>query len=1014
MQNRQRTQLRAALYAGAALAGLIASPAFAQSETVAKGSAAADKATAIVLAQADPTPAAPTTGSGSTTVKEVVVTGIRASEISAIKAKRLNEDIVDVITAEDIGKLPDDSIADSIARLPGLAAQRDNSGRTQDISIDGLPSAMNITLLNGFMQATTDNNRTTQFDQYPAEIMSSVVVYKTGDASLVGQAIGTIDMQTVKPLDYGKTNLFVGVNGEYDLQGKLQPGASDTGYRANVTYITQLFDDKLGVMAAYAHIDTPNQITAVHPYGYYVADDQLQGGIQDQLRSDTLTRDSGTITLQYKPVNGLEFIVHGFDSTYNDNAIIRGVEFQPNGCPASISNGVSTWAAGPAAALCPNPPYNNAQLQPTQAVAPQLESYDYQEKSRLRSVDFTMNYKFGDGWKAHVDYGYNDASNTFDELQLYSGFGLNGQQNTSTATLTQGTGPGGTIGISNWSENLQHVALGENLGWSNYIPAGFPGACVGGVVSPNNPPQWGSTCNGGPDPDQLGGAGQNLIQTTIDSIQQTKWSISRELAGPITNIEVGAAYSIRKKSYSVIEDELYLLSGNESQAIPANLLSSPTNLSVFGLPSMFSINPQAALNSGLYGSVADERAPGGGNGASLSDWAISEKVFTPYFKATLKTELGGRPLVGNFGVQAVDTSQRVVDSYETNPGGTVFNHITVPTTTDYWEVLPSLNLTWRLDDNQDLRFAVDRSLARARFDELGGGSSVSYNFSSTCNTSGCPSPWSGSVANPALKPWIADDVQFTYEHYFAPGEGVSVEGFYKYLESYISPETGLANFQGYYNASGPYPGAVPFTFVGPVSEYVNGSGGSLYGLVLSGNFQLKHLATWLDGFGFSGTASVIESTVRIPTAAGCSPIGNVGVYQTPCQSGTPNGQLPQYSKYVGNVSFYYEKNGWSLRINDRYRSRYDQEVVDYNGGLQPILGDAENIVDLQAGYDIKAGPLKNLSFTFQAQNLTNTPMNSYNGAYNSATGAVTPQTPKDTIYYKLFGTNILFGVRYKY
>ena len=122
----------------------------------------------------------------------------------------------------------------------------------------------------------------------------------------------------------------------------------------------------------------------------------------------------------------------------------------------SISNGVSSWPA----------------------LAPQLESYDYQETSRLRSTDLTMNYKFGDGWKLHADYGYNDARNQFDELQLYSGYGLNGQPSTSTATLTQGTGPGGSIGVTNWSENLQHVALGENLGWSNYIPPNFPGACV--------------------------------------------------------------------------------------------------------------------------------------------------------------------------------------------------------------------------------------------------------------------------------------------------------------------------------------------------------------------------------------------------------------------------------------------------------------------------------------------------------------------------------------------------------
>ncbi|HEY2661182.1 MAG TPA: TonB-dependent receptor [Caulobacteraceae bacterium] len=968
----------------------------------------------IVLAQANQTqapPAAASSASSATSLDEVVVTGFRRSQITALKVKRVNEDIVEAISAEDIGKLPDDSIADSIARLPGLAAQRDNSGRTQDISIDGLPSAMNTTLLNGFMQATTDNNRTTQLDQYPAEILNSVVVYKTGDAALTGAAIGTIDMQTVRPLDYGKTNLFLGLQGEYATEGKLQPGATDLGYRANLTYITQFDDDKIGVMFGYSHILTPNQIIAEHPYGYYATNNELEGGLQDQLRSDTLTRDSGVVTLQYKPTNNLEFIVDAFDSTYDDNAIIRGVEFQPcsngfNGesnCPAGesltgSSNGVSSWTG----------------------LQPQLESYDYRQTSRLRSADFTTNYKFGDGWRLHADYGYSDAHNRFDQLQLYNGFGLNGSQSTSTGTLTEGAGPGGNIGISNWSENLQNVALGENLGWSNYIPAGFPGACAGTVanggvpISVTNPPQWGSTCNGGPDPDQAGGAGQNLIQTTNDSIQQTKWSLSKELSGPISNIEAGAAYSIRKKAYRVVEDELYLLSGHEYQPIPSNLLSAPTNMSVFGLPDMFSINPQQAFNSGLYGSVADERAPGGGNGASLSDWSVSERVFTPYFKATIKTEVGGHDLTGNFGVQAVDTSQSVTTSYETNPvpNSTIFDYASAKTTTDYWEVLPSLNLTWHLDDSQDLRFAAGRSLARARFDQLGGGNNVSFTANPTCNSPGCPSPFSGNITNPSLKPWISDDVEFTYERYFAPGEGVSFDFFYKNLESYIYQASSVANFQSYFNATGPYQ-TTPFEFTGPVTQYVNGSGGALYGLIFSGNYQLKHLSSWLDGFGISGTAGVIESTVKIPVAPGCA-VNNINTYQTPCQSGTPDGNLPQYSKYIANASFYWEKDGISLRINDRYRSKYDQEVVDYNGGLQPVLGAAENIVDFQAGYDIRSGPLKNLSFTFAAENITNEAMNSYTGAFNPVTNKPTPATPKDTVYYKLFGTNLLFGVHYKY
>jgi len=89
-------------------------------------------------------------------------------------------------------------------------------------------------------------------------------------------------------------------------------------------------------------------------------------------------------------------------------------------------------------------------------------------------------------------------------------------------------------------------------------------------------------------------------------------------------------------------------------------------------------------------------------------------------------------------------------------------------------------------------------------------------------------------------------------------------------------------------------------------------------------------------------------------------------------------------------------------------------VTDYNGGLQPIIDARENIVDFQAGYDITTGPLKNLSITFSAENITNAAMNSYTGAFNSATQTATAPNPKDTVYFKQFGTNLLLGMRYKF
>jgi hypothetical protein len=85
---------------------------------------------------------------------EIIVTGIRKSIEDSITAKKNEQSIVEVVSAEDIGKLPDSSIAESIARLPGIAAQRTN-GRAQTLSIRGLGPDFTVTTFNGREQATT-------------------------------------------------------------------------------------------------------------------------------------------------------------------------------------------------------------------------------------------------------------------------------------------------------------------------------------------------------------------------------------------------------------------------------------------------------------------------------------------------------------------------------------------------------------------------------------------------------------------------------------------------------------------------------------------------------------------------------------------------------------------------------------------------------------------------------------------------------------------------------------------
>jgi len=194
-------------------------------------------------------------------LEEITVTGIRASIASAISMKEQSNNIIETISAEDLGKLPDLSIADSLARLPGLAAQR-TDGRSNFISIRGFAADFSGTTLSGREQASSGENRGVEFDQYPSELINSVEVYKTPDASLIGQGLaGTVNLNTIKPLSSSGFQMAFNARGERGSYEDLNPGQGTgrTGSRLSFSVVDQFLDHTLGVAFGVARLDSPIQ-----------------------------------------------------------------------------------------------------------------------------------------------------------------------------------------------------------------------------------------------------------------------------------------------------------------------------------------------------------------------------------------------------------------------------------------------------------------------------------------------------------------------------------------------------------------------------------------------------------------------------------------------------------------------------------------------------------------------------------------------------------------------------------
>ncbi|MHB8286296.1 MAG: TonB-dependent receptor [Caulobacteraceae bacterium] len=898
-----------------------------------------------------------TTTNASGAVQEVVVTGFRNSLRNAITAKKNSDEIIESISAEDIGKLPDNSIAESIARLPGVTAQR-LDGRDSVISIRGLSPDFTTTLLNGREQVSTGDNRSAEFDQYPAELISGVVVYKTMESGLVGQGLaGTVDLRTIRPLDY-KTSLFsINARGEYDeLNDK--GTRTDEGYRVSATYIGQFLDNKLGVSLGIAREDSPNLSNRVNTYGeanfapaagqtgaaYPATNALVLGGDSALAYEGDLQRTGITATLQYRANSHFLSTLDLYYSDYKNTQLVHGIE---NG----LADGSGILQPGSTSA---GNLVNAATYSPVYSV---VRNDDSDRQADLYAAGYNGVYD-GGSWRVIGDISYSGVRRRDEILEEYAGTGRNL------------TGASDAIGYSQNSSNL--LTFSHNLNYADPT-----------LIKLTSPQGWGSdVVTGGQD----GYLNRPLVQDDLEAYRLAFVKDFNEFG--VKSVEIGGNFTHRTKSYT--PDEYFLaLNANladpthsTSVNVPSNLLESPLSLAFAGYGNVLTYDPRKALADGLYSYIKNPNAD-----VATAAWKAREDVSLLWVKANIDQPLMGGTLTGNVGVQ-VDYADQSSTGLAAS-GAPITLRTSVTEGAKYVEPLPSLNLAWRMPDQTDvLRGAISREEARPRMDDMS--ASVNYTYAPTYATSTdlAHSPWSGSGGNPKLRPWIADSADLSLEHYFGRDAYVSASFYYKYLETYIYTQNELYNFTGV-----SYSGAAPLLNEGYVSTPVNGSGGNLYGLELTMVTPLPTLINmagrfgvnapkWVDGFGVSGSASYTESSI--------------------VDNGVAGG-LPGLSRYVANGTFYYEKYGFSGRASVRYRSKYLAEVSGFGDSRTISQAESETIFDMQVGYQFQDGPLKNLGVLLQAENLTNEPFILYNN------GDVRQVTS-----YQEYGRRFLFGVSYKY
>ena len=926
-------------------ARLLSGVAFGAAALMAVGSAHAQTA-AATTAQAD---------DQATEVGEIVVTGIRRSIEAAISAKANNTSIVEVISAEDIGKLPDVSIAESLARLPGVTMQR-LDGRSQAISIRGLGPDFTTALLNGRELVTTGDNRGVEFDQFPAELLNSVVVYKTPDAALIGQGLGgTVDLRTVRPLAYGRQAIAMNYRHEWNELGALNSGTTDNGDRYTISYIDQFLDGTLGVALGYAHMSSPYQSERFNAWGYptYSDGNLLTGGVKPYVMSSELERDGYMGVLEWRPNDRIHSTIDAFYSEFKNTQVLRGIEFPLawGGSSGDCTVNVPSAVCRPAPSLRPGYTVEDGLIVAGTwdnikgVVRNDLNKRD----SNITALGWNTEFTLSDDWSANLDLSYSKVERNDIILETNAGTGrnVNGALDTLGFELTDD-------GVTRFTSRLKYAD--PNL------------------IRITSPQGWGGDVIPG------GQAGYMNTPSIEDEIKAARFSVTRELhQSPFKSIDFGANYTERQKSF--VNDQFYLgVPGGGDLTVPSAFLLDPTDLGYLGISAVLSYDALGLVNSGALNRVRNPNAD-----VTAGNWEVTEKVSTAYVRANIDHNLVGLPLTGNVGMQFVYTDQSSTGFSARQVAQGVSETIAVNGGADYLEILPSANFILQTGEDMFARLAVSRTLARPRMDDMRASRIYNYTAGQALSTDINRSPWSGGGGNPELRPFIADVIDVSFEKYFANRKGyISLAAFYKNLESYVYNRNQIFDFTGYPIGVITPDNPEPLLRQGLVGAPDNGEGGWIKGLELSisAPFDIFHPA--LEGFGAQFSASTTDSEVR----------------PDPTQAPTA---LPGLSENVINGSLYYERYGFQSRISARYRSDYLGEVAGFGNGRTLRSVAAETVVDAQVGYEFQSGPLEGLSVLAQVNNLTDEPFKTFENG-----------DERRTIDYQHYGRTFAVGLNYKF
>ncbi len=877
------------------------------------------------------TTATATTTTETSAVTEVVVTGLRQSLRSAQTIKRNSDAILDAVVAEDIGKLPDNQAAETLARIAGVQVER-FSDEANRVLIRGLPDV--ATTYNG-REIFTAELRRVQLQDFPAQALAGIEVYKSGTADIVEPGLaGLVNVRTRRPFDFKGRFIGGGIRGTYNDQTKKRDpngnilfsdrwdtAIGEIGVLANATYAQSQYRN--GVRYNNQWIPTVSPASGVSPASvgnsFY-----FPGTVGLYNDGGKRFRPSANVALQWRPTDRLEVYFDGIYQGYRGRQATDNLDVNLRDWDSAAQKDATYTNV----TLVPGTTDQAAGFTKTGGMAPQAY--------RSTGADHTDTYQGavgavwrGDRLTLSTDLAYEDSEYEARNWSLDSAFTY-----APTVTVKFNEKDGAAFDITGFDASNP-----ANYIWRGYYERHY--------IAKGSGVQWRGDGVFDTGASWLPEVKFGLRYTDRDAslIQGSRYAWVLPLRIALSSLPVGPLQMVedpfRGNSQGFTQ---YLMPTREG--IAGNF-SALQQRSVAALQQLVALNPNDQGYKDTLKAFSSPDVPLDQGGA----FSATEQSYAEYVQAKYAFDIGSVGFDGVAGVRVVQTLGEYSGTSRVSTNG-VTSLIPRTIKQNYTDVLPNISLRIRPLDKLQLRLGFTKTRTRVDFGALNPALNISQVVRDPSQPIDPNSPSAsvnayGSGGNPDLVPLTSKNYDISAEYYFSSTGSITVAGFYRDLFGFTSNYTR--------RVQDPVYGLIE------ISRPENSGAGKIKGFEVNAQTFLAFLPDAFKGLGVQANATYIDGKYRLPAVLGAD---------------APYVRITGLSKWTYNAAVFYERNGVTGRISYNRRSPWVSYYRQATDGTQytGVGVRATSRLDASLSYDVS----KHTTISFDVSNLLAKPFENYN------------------------------------